>query len=288
MKRMRILLAAALLCLPVSLLASTTGKIAGKVTDAENGQPLPGVTVLIEGTTMGTSTGIDGSYAILDVPPGTYTIRFSMVGYEKTVVEGVRVEIDLTSTVNVQMRQSAVTTGEVVVTAQRPIVTRDVSNSVVNIQTQSTQDMPVENLTDVLDLQAGIQSNSAGIVIRGGGGALVGGGNDALQIGANQVEYMVDGFNLNDGRWNSPWAAVDLSSAQEIQVQTGGFNAEYGNVRSGIVNVVTKDGDRSRYGANVNVSFAPPQQKHFGISPYDPNSYFNRPFTDTSCLLDRY
>ena len=266
MKFARVLLIAIVLGVSGSLFAGTTGKIAGRVTDAETGQPLPGVSVTIEGTSMGAATNLDGSYTILNIPPATYNIRFNMVGYEKTTVEGVRVEIDLTSTVNIQLRPTALVTGEIVVTAQRPVVTKDVSNSVLSVQTKNVETMPVLTVADVLNLQAGIQQGNSGILVRGGG--------------ANQTIYVVDGFRLNDERSNIPYAAVSLASAQDIQVQTGGFNAEYGNVRSGIVNVVTKDGDRNRYSTTVNVSYAPPQQKHFGLSPYDPNSYYNRPFTD--------
>ncbi len=266
MKFVHILLATLIFGLSVLLKAGTTGKIAGKVTDAENGQPLPGVNVIIEGTSMGAATNADGSYAILNVPPGNYNIRFSMVGYEKTIVTGVRVEIDLTSIVNAQLSTSAVTVGEVVVTARHPVVIKDVSNSVINIQTQNIETLPVQTLAEVLYLQAGIEQGSSGIIVRGGS--------------SNQTVYMVDGFRLNDERSNIPYAAVSLASAKDIQVQTGGFNAEYGNVRSGIVNVITKDGDRNKYSATLNVNYAPPQQKHFGLSPYDPNSYFNRPFTD--------
>ncbi len=266
MKFTHVLLIIFVLGISVCLLAGTTGKIAGKVTDAETGQPLPGVNVIIEGTSMGAATSSDGSYAILNVSPGTYNIKFSMVGYEKTTVEGVRVEIDLTSTINAQLRATTVTVGEVVVTAQHPVVIKDVSNSVVNIRTESIETLPVQTVADVLYLQAGIESGSSGIIVRGGG--------------ANQTVYVVDGFRLNDERSNIPYAAVSLASAKDIQVQTGGFNAEYGNVRSGIVNIITKDGERSRYTATININYAPPQQKHFGLSPYDPNSYFNRPFTD--------
>ena len=266
MKFAHVLLITLVLGLSVSLIAGTTGKIAGKVTDAETGQPLPSVNVLIEGTSMGVVTNSDGSYAILNVPPGTYKIRFSMIGYEKTLVEGVRVEIDLTSIINAQLHGTTLAVGEVVITAQHPVVIKDVSNSVFNIQTENIETLPVQTVAEVLNLQAGIQQGSSGILVRGGG--------------ANQTIYVVDGFRLNDERSNIPYSAVSLASAKDIQVQTGGFNAEYGNVRSGIVNVITKDGDRSRYSGTLNVNYAPPQQKHFGISPYDPNSYYNRPYTD--------
>ena len=266
MKLVNTLMIILVLGISVTLLAGTTGKIAGKVTDSETGQPLPGVNVLIDGTSMGAATNVDGTYAILNVPPGSYNIRFSMVGYEKTTVEGVRVDIDLTSNINATLHQKALTVGEVVVTAQHPIVVRDVSNSVYNIQTENIETLPVQTVAEVLAVQAGIEQSSSGILVRGGG--------------ANQTIFVVDGFRLNDERSNIPYSAVSLASAKDIQVQTGGFNAEYGNVRSGIVNVITKEGDRSRYTASINVTYGPPQQKHFGISPYAANSYYNRPYTD--------
>jgi len=250
----------------VSLLAGTHGKISGRVTDAANGQPLPGVNVMIEGGAVGAATNLDGFYTILNVPPGVYSVRFSMVGYATTTVRSVRVEIDLTSTVNAELHSTAVAMEEIVVTAQRPVVTRDVSASQFNIQTAAVVTMPIQTVTEVLALQAGIEQGRDGLIVRGGG--------------TNQTIFVVDGFVLNDERSNIPYPAVSLARTQELQIQTGGFNAEYGNVRSGVVNVITKDGDRDRYRGTLNVRYRPPAPKHFGISLYDPNSYFNRPFTD--------
>jgi outer membrane receptor protein involved in Fe transport len=266
MRKVTVLTLLLLLCIAVPVHAGPYGKIAGRVTDAENGQPLPGVGVTIEGTTMGASTNADGFYTILNVLPGTYTVRFSMVGYAKTTVENVKVEIDLTTTINQQLRATTVQAEEVVVTAERPVVRKDVSASQFNIEAVSVETMPVQTVTGVLVLQAGIRQGSDGIVVRGGG--------------TNQTIFIVDGFVLNDERSNIPYAAVGLSAAQELQLQTGGFNAEYGNVRSGVVNVVTKEGERSRYSGTFNARFRTATPKHFGISLYDPNSYFNRPFTD--------
>ena len=266
MKFVHILLIILVLGFSALTLAGTTGKIAGKVTDTETGEPIIGANVLIEGTSMGAATAVDGSYSILNIQPGTYNVRFSIVGYETTTVKGVIVQIDLTSAVNAELHTTALTMGEVVVTAKHPIVIKDISNSVINIRPENIATLPVKTVSDVLILQAGVQQGSSGILVRGGG--------------ANQTTYLVDGFNLNDERANIPYSAISIASAKDIQIQTGGFNAEYGNVRSGIVNVITKDGDKSRYSATLNINYAPPQQKHFGISPYDPNSYFNRPYTD--------
>jgi outer membrane receptor protein involved in Fe transport len=266
MRKVTVLSLAVLLCISVPLLAGPYGKIAGRVTDGGNGEHLPGVDVTIEGTLMGASTNVDGFYTILNVPPGTYTVHFSLVGYAKTAVKDVKVEIDLTTTLHQQLRTTVLEAGEVVVTADRPVVRKDVSASQFNIEAVSVESMPVQTVTDVLLLQAGIEKGSDGIVVRGGG--------------TNQTVFIVDGFVLNDERSNIPYGAVGLSATKELQVQTGGFNAEYGNVRSGVVNVVTKDGDRARYSGTFNVRYRPAASKHFGISLYDPSSYFNRPYTD--------
>jgi outer membrane receptor protein involved in Fe transport len=266
MRNATVLLLSILLCHSASLFAGTNGKIAGRVTDAENNQPLPGVAVTVEGTVLGTATNVDGSYTILNVPPGAHSLKFSMVGFAKTTVENVQVQIDLTTTVDAGLRSTAVVMGEIVIVAQRPVVAKDISASQFEIKTKSVEAMPVQTVTEALALQAGIERGSDGIIVRGGG--------------TNQTIFVVDGFTLNDERSNIPYAAVGLAATQEIQVQTGGFNAEYGNVRSGVVNIISKEGDRSSYVGTFNGRYRPAAPKHFGTSLYSPNSYFNRPFTD--------
>ena len=266
MRNVTVLILLMLTCISASMIAGTRGKIAGQVTDAENGQPLPGVAVMISGTTMGMPTNIDGYYSILNIPPGVYSVKFSLIGYTPITVEGAQVEIDLTTTVNVHMRSSTVEMEAVVVNAEHPVVTKDISASQFNIKPTIVESMPIQTVTQALVLHAGIEQGRDGIIVRGGG--------------TNQTMFVIDGFTMNDERTNIPYAAVSLAATQEIQVQTGGFNAEYGNVRSGIVNVITKDGDRGRYNGMFNVGYRPAAPKHFGISLYDPNSYYNRPYTD--------
>src|SRR3989304_2818793 len=126
------LLLFALLAFAVSagiLYAGTTGKVAGRVTDAATGEPLIGANVVIKGTIMGAATDIDGNYAILNVPPGVYTVVVSLIGYRSVEFENVRVSIDLTTTVDGALQESAVEVGAIVVTAERPLVTKDMTSS---------------------------------------------------------------------------------------------------------------------------------------------------------------
>ena len=270
MKKTSLLVLLILFILPCFLSAGTTGKIAGIVKDAENDQSLPGVNVYLEGTTYGSATDENGSYYILNVQPGNYTMKVSYVGYAEYQVTNVSVKIDQTTTINVDLKSEIMMGETVTVIAERPVVTRDISNSQLNIEAKVIDMLPVQTINQVLTLQAGIQSGLRGVIIRGGS--------------ANQTVYMVDGLSQNDERANYPYSAVSLSATEEVQVQTGGFNAEYGQARSGIVNVITKEGSSARYTTTLAVRMSPPAPKYFGTSIYDKNSYFNRPYFDPAVM----
>ncbi len=250
----------------LSAMAGTTGKITGRVIDAATRESVPGVNIMVEGTTQGAVTNLNGDYVVLQVPPGTYTLRFKMLGYTELRVQSVRVEIDLTTRADAALTSMALSTDDVVVVAERPIVSKDVSNSQMNIDTQVVETMPIQTVKEALTLQAGIERSADGIVVRGGG--------------VNQTVFMLDGLSLNDERANIPYLAAGLSAVKEIQVQTGGFNAEYGNLRSGLVNVVTREGEVTRYAGALSFRYRPAGPKQDGPSLYDRNSYFNRPFLD--------
>jgi len=270
MKNLSHLILILLFAICAVLQAGTTGKIAGVVKDAANGEPLPGVNVFLEGTTLGAATDENGFYYIINVPPGDYTLKIDYIGYAEHQVTDVVVKIDLTTNVNISLKSEILLGETVTVVAERPVVTRDISNSQMNVEAKVIETMPVQTVDQVLTLQAGVEYGSRGLIIRGGG--------------ANQTVFMIDGLSQNDERSNYPYTAVSLSSVEEVQLQTGGFNAEYGQARSGIVNVVTKEGGRKQYNGTVTVRISPPAKKHFGPSIYDPYSFFNRPYFDPDVM----
>lgn len=238
-----------------------SGKIAGRVTD-ESGAGLPGVNLFISATLQGAISDLDGYYTILNVSPGTYSLRSSFIGFTTQIVEGVRVNIDQTTTVDFQLTEEAVGLEELIVTAELPVVQADVSNSQLNVTSDEIEALPVSSINSVVGLQAGIQ----GLSVRGSG--------------SDELSFMVNGLTLRDERNNAPYTSISLSSVEEVQVQTGGFNAEYGNVRSGVVNVVTKEGGRNQYTGSAILRYSAPAQKHFGSRADDPNAYWIRPFID--------
>jgi hypothetical protein len=86
-------------------LAQTKGKIAGKVLDADNGLPLPGTNVLVVGTSLGAATDQNGDFYILNLTPGTYSVKAQMMGYESVIVEDIRVSVNRTSTVEIHLKR---------------------------------------------------------------------------------------------------------------------------------------------------------------------------------------
>jgi outer membrane receptor protein involved in Fe transport len=263
MKFKSILILSLLLLASHILFAGTTGKIAGRVVDGETGMGLPGANVIIVGTTLGAATDIEGYYTILNLPPDVYSVKATMIGFSDRIVSGVQVKTDLTSRVNLSLTTEVLTSEEIVVVAETPIVIVDLAGSHQTISGKDLETLPVTTVSEAIGLQAGV---SNGFQVRGGG--------------QSEVLFRVDGITLRDGRSNQPITDVPLSAVQEISVQKGGFTAEYNNVRSGIVNVVSKEGNTDSYSGTITFKLKPATPKHFGISPYDPDAYWLRPYLD--------
>ncbi|MCX8056119.1 MAG: TonB-dependent receptor [Ignavibacteria bacterium] len=227
-----------LICSLPSLYAGTTGKIAGRVIDAKTKEGIPFANVIIEGTNLGAATNLEGYYTIINVPPGVYTLKASVVGYETKIVTNVRVNIDLTTRIDFELREKTLELGqEVVVTATRPLIQKDLTASTSVVGSDLISELPVTEVRDVLTLQAGV-------IVSAGGGIHVRGGR------AGQLAYQIDGVTITDAYDNSTVIDVGTSAIQELQVISGAFNAEYGQAMSGVVNIVTKDGD-NKFTGNV-------------------------------------
>jgi len=208
-------------------LAGTTGTLAGYVRDKDTGLPLIGASIIVEGTTLGAMAGKDGFY-ILNVPAGTYTVRAEMMGYATVRKTQVTIIMDLRTTVNFELSQKILDLGkEVVVTAERPLIQRDVTSTMHVIEGKMLNRLPVDNFRQAVRIQPGIVLGH----FRGG------------RIG--EVLYMVDGLPIQEAITREVGTELPNNSIIEMTVQTGGFTAEYGNAMSGVVNVITKEGGRS-------------------------------------------
>jgi outer membrane receptor protein involved in Fe transport len=220
MFRKLLLVLAALLLLPGLLLAQD-GKLRGKVTDRESGEALIGANVTVEGTNLGAATDVNGEYVILSVIPGTYTVKVTYIGYSPVTVSNVIVNSGLTTTRDLQMVSSAVQVQGVEIVADRPLIQRNTTNT-VRIQSQADiQTLPFRGVQNIVALSAGVVQQAGNLYVRGG--------RDG------EVAYYVDGANVTDPSSMGEMVSLIREALQEVQLQSGGFTAEFGGANSGIV-----------------------------------------------------
>ena len=265
----------------VSTFASTTGKIRGTIVDAQTGEPLFGSNIILKGTSLGAASDINGVFIILRVPPGSYEVKASMLGYKATIVKNVNVEVDRTIQLNFELSPSSIESDEIVVTAKRELVRLDVSASETNIQASDIEELPFANrVEDIIGMQAGVQ------------GSLIEGDLQIREGDASEVNVLIDGYSTVDSKMGKVSFPINKGSIQEIKVLRGGYNAEYGEARSGVVNIVTKNpGDDFRL--SLDYQFEPPGRRHDGRDRYDPASLwqyrlYDGPNADSASHLVRY
>ncbi len=230
-----VILLVLLLSTSIFIFAGTTGKISGTIRDAATGEPLPGCNVIIDGTSLGAASDVNGEYFIINIKPGSYTVRATMIGYKIYRVTNVQVVADLTTQVNFSMEAGTVEMGEVVVTAERPLIQKDITSKLSIVGSDEIINMPVANFQEILTTKAGFTTDSDGnIHVRGGR--------------TGEIAYMIDGMYVEDPLYGGFNSMVNKDAIQEMVILSGTFNAEYGDAMSSIVNIVTKDGGDSFHG----------------------------------------
>lgn len=212
------------LSLSVNIFSQTTGKISGTIKDFETDESLIGVNVFIEGTYLGAASDIDGKYFIINVPPGTFNVVFSSMGYKKKTITNVQVSVNRTTELSTDMQQTALLGEEVVVKADAVSIKKDQTSSIRNISSEEMEALPIERTGAVVALQPGV----VGGHFRGGR--------------LNETNYMIDGMSVSSGLNRGKMIDIDPDAVQEVEVITGTFGAKYGQAMGGIVNVVTKEG----------------------------------------------
>jgi len=209
-------------------LGGTTGKLAGRVTDKNSGDGLIGANIIVKSSsyTSGAITDMEGYYHVLNLPPGTYQVVVSYIGYTKAEAL-ISIKIDQTTTLNFQLGTEEILTNEVIVLGQRTIVQRDKSSTIQKTNAEELASLPVNTIGDVLQLQTGVVNSNGVLHIRGGR--------------SGEVGYYIDGYRVEDPLFNGNVVDINNQAIQEMEFLSGTFNAEYGNALSGVVNIVTKD-----------------------------------------------
>jgi outer membrane receptor protein involved in Fe transport len=235
------------LVLPLESFAASTGQIKGTIVDKKTGEGVLGVSVFVVGTLSGAATDFDGEYAILGLEPGSYTLRISHIDYSTVEVEEVQVKIDQTFEVNQELEGKVTDLDKVItVTGIRPIIDKFVTGGQVSMSKEEITTRPVQTVDALLEQVAGVQTNAQGeVFIRGSR--------------AGEVAYIVDGVPIGDPLGGGGQVGANLSlvsgSIQEIQIIKDGFDPEYGNALSGIINITSQTGSKTNTRVNMQYIF---------------------------------
>ena len=213
-----------LICFSVSF-AGITGKIRGKVYDSETKEPLVGCNIIINQLSIGTATDNNGNFIILNVRPGNYTVTASMIGYSEYVINDLEINSDLTTEVDFSMKISAIEGTTVVVSANNNKINKNLTSTTAIITSDKMDKLPINEVSDIINIQAGFVDGH----LRGGR--------------TGEVAYWVDGIPVTDQYDGNSVIDVSKDMVQEMQLISGAFNAEYGQAMSGILNIVTKEGN---------------------------------------------
>ncbi len=250
--------------------AQSRSRIEGTVKDAKTGEPLPGANVLVVGTSLGAVTNLNGHFVIVNVPVGSYDVRASMVGYNSELVKSVLVSVERVATVNFTLEPAAIETKEVVVVANRAQLHKEVSSTqLVATGSQIRSTAGIREINAFLTRLPGVETTDNGfLTIRGGS--------------ADQVGTLVNGLAYNNAAVGNAETSIPLSAIEQVSVLAGGYNAEYGNFRSGLIDITTKTGTQNAYHGTIDISADQSHMRRFGNSLYDPLNDILAPYLDPS------
>jgi len=226
-------LAAAFALLAPAALAQTTGRIEGRVV-TQDGAALPGVTVEITSPAMQGDriavTDASGDFRFLNLPPGDYNLTARLEGFTTLEQESINVRLDRAVSLALEMPSAEFGT-ELTVTGAAPIIDTTSTTSGANFSEELFQDLPVTRTFQ------GLAFAAPGVV----SGGL---GNNPSIGGASAAEnrYVVDGLDTTDSAFGTIGTTVPFEFIREVEVKTGGYEAEYSGALGGVLNVITKSG----------------------------------------------
>ncbi len=224
------------------------GRIEGKVTDAKTGEGLPGANAIVKGTYYGGTSDIEGDVKIDKVNPGLYTLEISLLGYKVVQFTSVKVEAGKTATFAAKLEETVLSIGQdIVIVGERPLFDIEETASRRSIGQQDIEAAALKSVQSIVALQSGVVQADNEIHIRGGR--------------SNENAYLVDGVSVQDPlAGNGFGLQISPAAIEEVEVLTGGYNAEYGQATSGIVNITTREG-AEKYSGGVSY-----KTDHYGLN----------------------
>lgn len=210
---------------------AATARLAGTIVDAESKEPLVGVNLVVKGTYKGAATDIDGKYLITGLSSGTLDLEVSSLGYKTVLATAIPVIDGQTTTRDFRLEKAYLAGEDVVIIGDRPLLEVDNTSSSTRLKADEIATKVVEDVSDVVSQQVGVVKSDNEIHIRGG------------RVEENL--YIIDGLSVKDPISGQGYGVyLSAEAVQEIEIITGGFNAEYGEAMSGVINVETREGTR--------------------------------------------
>jgi outer membrane receptor protein involved in Fe transport len=224
-------------CAAGSAFAQTTGDLDGTVTD-QNGGPLPGASVELRSPSLqGARTAVSdqaGRYRFPALSPGVYAVTAKLTGFSSAERTGLKVSLGATTTVALQLVVSV--KEDLVVTAEAPAIDTTRTTIGTNATLETMQRLPIgRNFASIASTVSGTGTDVTGnITIYGATGL--------------ENAYIIDGVNTTGVKTGTQAKSLNNEFVQEVEVKTGGYEAEYGRVLGGTINVVTKSGGNEFHG----------------------------------------
>ena len=164
----KLIILVVVLSLPISAFSATVGKIVGTITDRETGDPLPGANVVINGTSLGAATGVNGQFIILNIPVGTYTLSADFIGYRRVSISNLRVSQDLTTSIDFELPSEAIEVSEISIVSERPLVNPNITNSTSITSAEDIKVLPLRGFRNVISIEGGVTNVAGRTYVRGG------------------------------------------------------------------------------------------------------------------------
>jgi outer membrane receptor protein involved in Fe transport len=247
------------------------GSITGVVIDSA-GLPVPDVNIKIKGSYLGTASDVDGKYIIKNVPAGEYTLSVSSIGFKTVEYTGIKVKPGEETKMEIKLNTTSYSVGEeILVIGDRPLLDIEQTESKHIMNSADIEGKIVDNVIDVISLQPGVVKQDESLFIRGGR--------------SDDNSYLLDGISVQDPLSGTGFGLqISAQALEEVEVITGGYNAEYGQATSGVVNVRTKDGEYEKYSANLsykkdNLGFNKNWKSNFNTDLFEANLSGPEPIT---------
>jgi outer membrane receptor for ferrienterochelin and colicin len=232
----------AVMVLAMSVMGADSGKIKGRIVDAESGEPVIGanIVVLESMPRKGASTDLDGKFYIFQVPIGSYDVEVSFVGYHKITVTEVMVTRDLNTELGaVQLTPSSMKLETVTFVAQKKQIKLDQAGQTLTVTSEDIQRAAVSDATEIIAKMPGFKIDDEGKLHARGG-------RDT------ETKFVINGIDARDPLvGGQSFVNLDVANIEHLDVLSGGFGPEYGQAQAAVIKVSTKEGQKDSYHGKV-------------------------------------